>query len=908
MRHPKVPTSPRVLVLALLPLVLLPTLLLWGALFGGRDYVPFDLTTFAPTSITLDAKELAARRVGANTDITEKTLLCAPEYELARSELAEGRFPHWNPYVRGGAPLFANALPGFAYPFHWPMFFWSPERVFGPLAWLGFALAGVFMFGFLREIGLRASSALFGAIVFQLSGTLAANGHFFMRMETLIWLPAGFWALERMFKQSGRMRIPSFCAFVCALALTWLAGFPPYALPCSIALGLYMVVLIARDMHDRGAKSGLRLGGWFVGATIAGVLLAAVQLVPMLDYYPEAQRKLSQSSAELAQQGLDPLGLLGLLMPSPWGSPLETPELPYGLNPLMYLAYSRANPETGQLFYPANYNFTEYSMYLGILPLLCILLSFFQGSARFRYFAIPAFLGFLLFAFGGGFFRLIVFSIGDPLFAAVGAENLLNSLRSSPPMRFASVLAFLGAALAAMGLESGPETLSRIGRRVLLVVTSLLVVVSLSIFIAATSGLSDLEGTKTWIAESLSNRWKAHYPDVAGDVGVLRNYFGRYVGPALELLQQQSLVATIGLGVGIAWIALLPGLHAASTTLRRGRVLVVCALALSAGELFFAARRVNPTFPHREVVDTPVDEFLREQRVQRRGAGGVTIARVGRANPDPKMPIAGPPNLWMRHRVRDLNAYAFLDGRSWRPFKKIFGDKQMMREFWVKALPVDERLRHGLLDLYGLRYLLSDEEIKELGEPVIPPMREENGAFFVYERKTALPRAFLVPHAEYASDDEALERITATDFDPRKKVWIAGDAKRDEALPQCAKENVASIASAKVAFTKDEPSTVRIKISDCYGAWLVLSDTAMSHWRVHLDDQETTWKRANLSFRALWIPRGDHDVEFSYDGKPFRRGLLLSAAIAAGLLILMMLWLRRGKSDRDVVETGVPHT
>ena len=111
------------------------------------------------------------------------------------------------------------------------------------------------MLGFLRSIGIGWLAASFGAVVFQLSGTLAANAHFFMRMEPLIWLPAGFWALERIFHARGAQRLPPLAGFACALGLCWLAGFPPYALAVSIAFGLYILELVRRTWAQQGIKA-----------------------------------------------------------------------------------------------------------------------------------------------------------------------------------------------------------------------------------------------------------------------------------------------------------------------------------------------------------------------------------------------------------------------------------------------------------------------------------------------------------------------------------------------------------------------------------------------------------------------------------------------------------------------------
>src|SRR5262245_59782047 len=183
------PRAREALVVVLL-LLSLPLLLLGDSVFGGRTYVPFDLAEFPPVSTTMTQAELAAVRDGATYDATEPPVWFVPELELVHRSLAAGEYPHWNPNVRGGAPLAAHGLLGLLQPLHWPaLCFSDPHDSLLALTATMFALAGVLMYGLLRELGLSALASVFGAVAFAWSGTLASNGHWYMRMEPLALLP-----------------------------------------------------------------------------------------------------------------------------------------------------------------------------------------------------------------------------------------------------------------------------------------------------------------------------------------------------------------------------------------------------------------------------------------------------------------------------------------------------------------------------------------------------------------------------------------------------------------------------------------------------------------------------------------------------------------------------------------------
>jgi hypothetical protein len=99
------------------------------------------------------------------------------------------------------------------------------------------------MFGLLRALSLAPSAALFGAVAFAWSGTLVANGHWYMRMEPLALLPGLLWALGALDRAEGARRGLPAAMFALQLALTWSASFPPFAIPCTLFCGLFTLAL-----------------------------------------------------------------------------------------------------------------------------------------------------------------------------------------------------------------------------------------------------------------------------------------------------------------------------------------------------------------------------------------------------------------------------------------------------------------------------------------------------------------------------------------------------------------------------------------------------------------------------------------------------------------------------------------
>jgi hypothetical protein len=81
----------------------------------------------------------------------------------------------------------------------------------------------------------------------------------------------------------------------------------------------------------------------------------------------------------------------------------------------------------------------------------------------------------------------------------------------------------------------------------------------------------------------------------------------------------------------------------------------------------------------------------------------------------------------------------------------------------------------------------------------------------------------------------------------------------------------------------DEPARVVVSASTAVPAWLVLTDTWFPGWRARIDGRDVVVRRADHAFRAVTLPAGRHEVEFSFTPC----GLVSSAAVTLGALIVV---------------------
>ncbi len=881
------PITPRTRdLLAVLLLLLLPLVLLAECVFGDKHYMPFDRAEFPPVATKLTTEQVQALQVGANYDATEPPIWFDPEMRLIRRGLAEGVYPHWNPYVRGGAPLVANGHLGLFNPLHWPAFlFEDPADGLLYLTYAVLALAGLLMYGLLRELACSRVGSLFGAVAFALSGTLTANAHWYMRVEPIALLPGLIWALLRVDRATGSRRGLAAACFAVQLALVWTAGFPPFAVVVTLFAGLVATVLLVLRWHKDGLRTAAPLAGWALTGLILGLGLAAVQMLQMVEFYPFANRTPQQTLADQSQFAFDPMGLLGYLLPDAFAHPSSRIETG-GRSPLAFLLFSRTEWTTGAPLLPdRNYNFTEYSVFAGIAPFALALLGLATRGPTWRLVA------------GGGLLVAMLLAIGPWPFFYLHA---LPGIESVPPFRFAAVGCAFVAALAALGMDR----LLLPGKRApLLVLSGFLLVAGGTALSESQSLASHPEQTEERWLETITERYRPmsrqfdpNLPPEAVTPQLVQRFLFTAESPAGGPVDRLSL-ARIRLERNLdraGWsLLLMAGVVAAIGLLGNRRklswlaapILLATTLDLGAHGASLNHGRELP-YP----LDSAVRDYLRQRRDELAPSGGIMVAR---ANPDGGEAMHMPPGSLAEDRIRDLHFYTFLDGRSGLPMKALYGETFLHRDHFVHALPDDEKLKRPWWDAVGLRFLLTTGEMNFAGNKVGPDWAGPGGEFYIYERPNALPRAWVVPDIRsFDRDEDLIQAAISRDFEPRRHALVSSATAA--ALAMAEHDEACSERGVEVTF--ENLKRLHVRVADGPAGFLVVADTALPGWSATTNGAPAEIHEANVYQRLIRLPAGPCVVEFSYRTPGLGAGSTISL-----LALLMVGWLvrraRRTSSD-----------
>lgn len=889
-------------------LLALPLAVVGPSLLGSRTFVPWDLAMFPPAATMLSEAEWQAVVHEDDTDITEVPVMFGPQLRFVRGELAAGRFPHWDPASRVGTNLWASSILGLAYPPNWLVLAHDdPVEGLALGAYLALLVAGLLTYGLCVQLGLSPLSSLLGAVVFAFSGTALFNLHFYQRIDALIWLPGVLWSLLRMARARGRGRIPSALALAACTALTLTAGFPPYALVVGVVSTAFAAWLVVGTVRSDGVRGGATLALTLAGAGLLGTSAAAVQLLPMAEFFGVSNRDIHQDAEDLARAGFDPYGLLGYLMPDLLGHPHlnETGKLPYGTSPLTWVLQSRARWDEAPLpdgtlapagaVFPPEYNFGEFTVYVGVVSLLLALASLLVRGPRERWFLAASVVA---------------------LLALAGASPWLRwPLEHAPfrwvvPTRSTGPVCALLAVLAAVGLNGLPHLRAGLARGLAL----LALAIALACFAggAWVSGLQDAE-----LLELMGPILADTYDPSLGLGSVSPETLSTFFDPLVDGQRTQLATArtqALGASSRAAWwllagavlFAVLPRMRAR----RHGVTAVrVAALGVVTADLLAFGLPLNRGRELIHEVDTPVHAFLREQRDAHASRGGFLVLRASATLSDPVLPIQLPGGTLLTDGIGDLNAYTFLDRWSHLPLLALYGPRWFGREVWPLAFPDDERLELPLFDLMGVRFVLSTDALEHAGAIVGPEWRappehagrDDGGAFFVHERKSAFPRAWVVHELQILAGEEALiAELTAPFFEPGQRVLLEPGPGAAELLEHT---NGAPGRTRAVVFEPTgDPDRVRLVVPAGEPGLLVLNQAALPGWSATVNGHETGLHRANLFQTLLPVGAERAEVELRYVTPGFELGATLSATALAVMATLGVVCLRTRRRSVAIAE------
>jgi hypothetical protein len=188
--------------------------------------------------------------------------------------------------------------------------------------------------------------------------------------------------------------------------------------------------------------------------------------------------------------------------------------------------------------------------------------------------------------------------------------------------------------------------------------------------------------------------------------------------------------------------------------------------------------------------------------------------------------------------------------------------------------------RARMLDLMSARWIVTpappdwlDDRYRRISKP--------DAELAVFENPHALARAYRVPGALPAPTrlGGALRGMLGKSFDPSQHVLLESPPKR--LLRSAAMKLRDPRASVSIEHYGEE--SVVLRTNGARPGVVVLTDAWYPGWLATLDGEPVPLLRANVAFRGVAVPAGEHVVEMHYRPASQRHGLWLAFIAAVGL-------------------------
>jgi len=767
---------------------------------------------------------------------------------FAWRSMRDGQLPLWNPYSYAGTPFIATMQSAVFYPINLFLYLISPFHITLVVsAILRLWISGFCTYLLARHYGLSRVSALVSSLSFMFCGYLIVwLGH--PHTNVAVWLPALVLLSEFSLNRPALLsRTLPLLALVSGIQ--FLGGHIETSVDVLFIFVLYHLIRWLQMARSNWSCFRVWLKGLILplaSVISGGIALASVQLLPFLEWLPnsaEFEHRLVSFEHFLV---VNPeilkhlLSLLLLLFPNLYNNP--TWDFPYW----------------SFLFNWSNYN--EMAVYVGIITLSLAIVAIARGSPQQRNLTWSWTIIALICL--GRAFRLPVF---DWL-------NQMPIVAMSNPGRLRLGLSLSLCVLAGFGVQAlffSQIEISAAARRLWLRLTGITVVIGALILIASNAVIPMV---KDEIATYGRKMVEVEYRKREAHSNPLEYYYEQ-VDQMVDGLVWAFSPRNIAMYLPAVWSLLgfvLIAYAVPRTSMIRPASLVLTGIVLA--DVFTFGEHYNPTIPSKYFYPpTSVTEKIKSDN---------SLFRVLALRQDLL------PDSQMMYGISEIRGLDF-PTRWYDRYLKLIS----ARIPWLSYGSIFSSPNTPLLSVLNLKYVIAKNP------QTISPQEDFKyvvriGGVFLGERAKVQPRAYMVYKAtKVSSDEEALDILKR---DPQGIFTRVILFDPDQSTSAHSYDQNLSTTENEVMLISYEPNRSIWRVLTGEAGYLVITDTFYPGWNAYIDGELTNLYRANVAFRAVFVPSGEHTITLRFEPISVWVGLCVSGvSLAAIVIILSCPFIRR---------------
>lgn len=883
-------------------LLLLPFTLFLSVTFGNRTQLPVD-NLFQYQPFRASASQFGITQ--PQNALLDDLILENYQWKHHTIEaLKAGQLPLWNPYLFAGVPFLAAGQHSMLYPLSALYLLLPLDAAYGWFTVLQLGLAGVFMFIFMRALGLRRMSALFAGVVWQLSGFMLVSVVFPMIVAAVAWLPLILAMCEKVIQQSPAMNNrPSSMPWVVigafAIAMMILAGHVEIIVYTALVAVFYCAWRIStvigfRNLKIDGRYMATRVA-WLGVMGIAGVMLGAIQLIPLFELVTRNFRGAGNSTFEqVLSYGFPIRNALLWLMPNIFGTQSH-----HFYFDLFSFTMQPANGQSGNTWWGIKDN-VEAGVYVGLITLLLAGMAVAnavkqlvnrqsairnpQSRNQFpTWFFITLGIASILFIFGTVFYAVLYFGLP-------GISQLHSPFRWKIPLTLC-LAALSGFALDGLLIEARAAKAKLSGMRLPTAPAQISRFTLAAPFVGMGVGLITILGV---IAVRVA--WGAFQPLFAralnGELvqrgfGTPEAFFSYLAGNVL--LFGALLIASCF----VWWLLLQRRRNTSDTPSPLIRFAPALAIALLVIDMNIGFVGFNPSVDPKLLDFTPeAIKFLQQDATLHR----ITAYEPAGSNAFKPLNM----NMGWRYGLQDIRGYDSIIPKQYTDYMAAIEPQSDLLYNRVGPIRNPQSLDSPLLDLLGTKYVIAEAQtpIQNAGYKQV----FNDGATAIYENTRAMPRAFMLPVSSTVLITDFAQVIQS--INPTEHVLIdVNDGKGLMNIGIAAKATPANITAYGI-------NEVWVDVNIAQPSWLVLADSYFPGWRAYVrplgsndsQEREISIVKVNGNFRAVLLDDSNIanskspialTVRFKYSPQSFQVGGFSTFLALIGLLFLAGVYLWR---------------
>ncbi len=211
-----------------------------------------------------------------------------------------------------------------------------------------------------------------------------------------------------------------------------------------------------------------------------------------------------------------------------------------------------------------------------------------------------------------------------------------------------------------------------------------------------------------------------------------------------------------------------------------------------------------------------------------------------------------PPNFSVVYKLEDIAGY---DPLYLSRYAELIAASQRNKPdinppFGFNRIITPHNYNSKIVNLLGVRYILSLSDINKTGFKKV----FQEGETRVYENKNALPRVFFVKDLDLANSKQgAIDSLFKNNINLK-----------DTAVVEGLKNGGSNLSIGSLKIINYSGSKIIFETNNSSNGFLVLTDSYYPTWHATIDGRETKIYRTDFNFRGIFIPKGNHLIEF-YD-------------------------------------------